>query len=158
MLLINYDRFSPRLLSWQRYHGKHVSSTHHATIVLSPVDLWLAGGLGKDLLAALQTDSAFLESVAAVGLHYPCNHPAPEVIDMGLKFWSSEGNNREKHRNIKSQGKRNARKVKPILSTPPGLEPGTLLVIYNAPTISDLWDSQSSTSPSTYIALRQGST
>ena len=43
------------------------------------------------MLTDLQSDPAFLQSVAVVGLHYPCNHPAPQVFELGLKYWSSEG-------------------------------------------------------------------
>ena len=52
---------------------------------------FFAGWLRSQLTDALVHDDEFRQAVSVVGLHYPCNHPAPEVIDMGLKFWSSEG-------------------------------------------------------------------
>eukprot|EP00117_Sycon_ciliatum_P003339 scpid27803/ scgid8175/ Galactocerebrosidase; Galactocerebroside beta-galactosidase; Galactosylceramidase; Galactosylceramide beta-galactosidase len=51
---------------------------------------FFAGWLRSQLTDALVHDDEFRQAVSVVGLHYPCNHPAPEVIDMGLKFWSSE--------------------------------------------------------------------
>lgn len=49
------------------------------------------GGLSGSLVTALQEDSVFRQSVAVVGLHYPCNHPSTEVMQLGLKYWASEG-------------------------------------------------------------------
>ena len=49
---------------------------------------WLYGKLP----GTLASDPAFLESVSVIGLHYPCNHaPEPQIFELGLKFWSSEG-------------------------------------------------------------------
>ena len=43
------------------------------------------------MVADLQNDADFNKAVSVIGLHYPCNHPAPQVIALGKKFWSSEG-------------------------------------------------------------------
>ena len=32
----------------------------------------------------------FSSSSIAVGLHYPCNKPQPEIAALGWKFWASE--------------------------------------------------------------------
>jgi O-glycosyl hydrolase len=48
------------------------------------------GGYDAKIMADAATDAAFNASFAGVGLHYPCDKPAPEVQAGGKLFWASE--------------------------------------------------------------------
>ncbi len=49
------------------------------------------GGYSSQLHGDLTSNPDFLKAVDGIGLHYPCNRPAPEIQgELGLKFWSSE--------------------------------------------------------------------
>ena len=49
------------------------------------------GGGYADVEKAIDADPALGSAVGGIGLHYPCNRPAPEVQgEYGLKYWSSE--------------------------------------------------------------------
>lgn len=48
------------------------------------------GGEVAGIVSAAQGDATFAAAVTGVGLHYPCNSPAPAVDAMGWKFWASE--------------------------------------------------------------------
>jgi hypothetical protein len=49
------------------------------------------GGDVATIEKAMAVDADFKDTVAGIGVHYPCNRPVPSIVSTyGKKFWSSE--------------------------------------------------------------------
>ena len=61
------------------------ASLTHTGLVL------MDGRFDTGLMSNLEMNASLTKAVSAIGLHYPCNQPHPEVQQqLGLKYWSSE--------------------------------------------------------------------